>query len=67
MMIIVKPNGQRCDECGSFTKKFVLCEACHKKMCARCAANESYCIECLASKQHNEIVDEYYREKYAKV
>jgi len=63
-VIVVKQKGQICHGCMSFAKKFIVCEACRKKMCLRCAADDHFCIECHTVRNGSSHVDEYFAEKY---
>lgn len=63
-MKVIKQNGQICDVCKQFTKKFIVCEACHKKICHGCAEDDNFCMECFIRTQGNKMVKEYNEEKY---
>lgn len=62
--MIHKDNGQKCMQCDSFTKKFIICECCKVKICIRCAINENYCAGCYAIRHANSEVKAYFDEKY---
>ena len=63
-MMIVKDKGQICKKCGEFTKKFIVCEVCKKRICTDCAADDNFCMEHLIKVKKMSIVEDYYTEKY---
>jgi len=65
-MMIRKNNGQICEKCGSFSKKFIICDHCHRKLCLQCVMTDSQCFECYMLRGHEIEVNEYFNDKYAK-
>lgn len=63
-MIVKKLKGQICKECGTFSKKFIICEVCHKKICIQCAGDYNYCTEHFLKVKKISLIDEYFTAKY---
>jgi len=63
-MIVKKLNGQICKECGQFSKKFIICEVCRKKLCLECAGSVNFCPEHLLKSKRTSLIDDYFIEKY---
>ena len=63
-MMVIKSKGQICRKCGSFHKRFMVCEACRRNMCVKCAMDDSFCIECYTLRKQSNILDEYFSDKY---
>ena len=63
-MLVVKNNGQICKECGDFSRKFVICEVCKKKVCMTCSGNQELCMEHFIILKKKPMLNDYFKEKY---